>query len=148
MPCPPLRHPTFRLRLSGKGLSLTLWAAQDQLRADSLGCAGHPLVRSPHIDALAARGVRFANHYNQATPCGPSRNCLHTGMYMLNHRGVSNGTPLARRFTNWAAELRAQSGGAIRPSLVGYTDAPTDPRGLPLDHVPLPPHTMRPQALS
>jgi arylsulfatase A-like enzyme len=108
-----------------------LFVTADQLRADSLGCAGHPLVRTPHIDALSARGVRFARHFNQATPCGPSRNCIHTGMYMMNHRGVTNGTPLARRFTNWALELRAHG---LRPALIGYTDAPTDPRGMPLDH--------------
>ena len=52
----------------------------------------------------------------------------------MNHRGVTNGTPLARRFTNWASELRRQSAGKIKPKLIGYTDAPTDPRGLPLDH--------------
>ena len=46
---------------------------------------------------------------------------------MMNHRGVTNGTPLARRFTNWARELRDQSGGTIKPVLIGYTDAPTDP---------------------
>ncbi len=111
-----------------------LFITADQLRHDSLGCYGHPLVQSPNLDALAARGVRFANHFNQATPCGPSRNSIHTGMYLMNHRGVTNGTPLARRFTNWAAELRRQTGGKIRPKLIGYTDAPTDPRGLPLDH--------------
>ena len=109
-----------------------LFITADQLRADSLGCAGHPLVRTPHIDALASRGVHFANHFTQATPCGPSRNCIHTGMYLMNHRGVSNGTPLARRHTNWARELREHAG--LRPALIGYTDAPTDPSGLPLDH--------------
>ena len=49
---------------------------------------------------------------------------------MMNHRGVTNGTPLARRFTNWARELRDQSGGTIKPVLIGYTDAPTDPVGV------------------
>ena len=49
-------------------------------------------------------------------------------------RGVSNGTPLARRFTNWARELKEQSSELYKPVLIGYTDAPTDPRGLPLDH--------------
>ena len=39
-----------------------------------------------------------------------------------------------RRFTNWAAELEGRAG--LSPVLVGYTDAPTDPRGLPLDHGP------------
>ena len=51
----------------------------DQWRADCLGAAGHPLVRTPALDALAADGVRFAAHYAQASPCGPSRASLHTG---------------------------------------------------------------------
>lgn len=118
----------------GGGQPNLLFITADQLRADSLGCSGHPLVRTPTIDALARKGVRFANHFNQTTPCGPSRCSIHTGMYLMNHRVVTNGTPLDRRFTNWAAELREQSGGAIKPKLVGYTDAPTDPRGLDLEH--------------
>ena len=32
----------------------------DQLRADAVGCFGNPAARTPHVDALAARGTRFA----------------------------------------------------------------------------------------
>ena len=65
----------------------------DQWRADALGCAGHPVVRTPAMDRLAAEGVRFACHYTQAAPCGPARSSLYTGMYQMNTRAVSNGSP-------------------------------------------------------
>src|ERR1700677_1788291 len=71
-----------------------LFITVDQWRGDSLSCMGHAVVETPNIDALAARGVLFANHWANAAPCGPSRACLYTGMYMQNHRSVMNGTPL------------------------------------------------------
>ena len=97
----------------------------DQWRADCLGAAGHPLVCPPALDALAADGVRFAAHYAQASPCGPSRASLHTGTYLYTHRSVFNGTPLEARFTNLALEFRA---GGYDPLLFGYTDTTVDPR--------------------
>lgn len=102
----------------------------DQWRGDCLGVLGHPVVRTPNLDRLAAGGVTFARHYAQAAPCGPSRASLHTGMYMMNHRSVSNGTPLDARFTNLALEARACG---YDPLLFGYTDASPDPRVLAPD---------------
>ena len=102
-----------------------LFITVDQWRADCLSVAGHPVVRTPSLDALAAEGVRFDRHYAQCTPCGPSRASIHTGMYQHNHRVVNNGTPLDDRFTNLAKEVRARG---FDPWLFGYTDTAADPR--------------------
>ncbi|MCU1394213.1 MAG: sulfatase [Ilumatobacteraceae bacterium] len=97
----------------------------DQFRGDCLSVAGHPLVQTPNLDALAAAGVRLSRHYSQAAPCGPGRACLYTGMYQMNSRVVANGTPLDARFDNIA--LAARRAG-YEPALFGYTDQSVDPR--------------------
>ena len=102
-----------------------LFITADQWRGDCLSALGHPHLKTPNLDALAADGVTFKRHYAQATPCGPSRASLYTGMYMHNHRSVLNGTPLDDRHTNVALEAR-KSG--YKPALFGYTDVSLDPR--------------------
>lgn len=97
----------------------------DQFRGDSLGCAGHPLVRTPNLDRLAREGTRLARHYSQAAPCSPGRASLYTGLYQMNHRVVGNGTPLDRRFDNIARAARRAN---YVPTLFGYTDQSVDPR--------------------
>ncbi len=101
----------------------------DQWRADCLSAVGHPCLRTPHLDALAADGALFRRHYTQASPCGPARASLFTGLYMHTHRSVRNGAPLDDRHANLARELR---GAGYDPALFGYTDTSLDPRLLPL----------------
>lgn len=102
-----------------------LFVTLDQFRGDALSCAGHPLVTTPNLDALADSGTRFARHYTQSTPCAPGRAGLYTGMYQMNHRVVANGTPLDQRFDN-VAKLAQRAG--RRGVLFGYTDQSIDPR--------------------
>ncbi len=66
----------------------------DQLRFDYLSCAGHKTLHTPHMDRLAARGVRFNRAYVQSTICGASRMCYYTGRYVHSHGAAWNNFPL------------------------------------------------------
>ena len=79
----------------------------DQWRGDCLSAAGHPVVKTPNADALAAEGVLFKRHYGGAAPCSPARACLYTGLYQMNNRVCRNGTPLDARHGNIALLPRA-----------------------------------------
>ena len=68
-----------------------LFITADQWRGGCTGYAGHPLVKTPHLDGLAAEGTAFLNHYAQAAPCSPARASLYTGLYQMNHRVCRNG---------------------------------------------------------
>ena len=92
----------------------------DTLRADHLGCYGYCRDTSPHIDGLAAQGVRFENCYASDAPCLPSRASLFTGRFgihtgIVNHGGTAADLRLhgpERRFrhgaarNSWTAALR------------------------------------------
>jgi len=66
----------------------------DDLRADCLGCSGHPLLKTPHIDQLASEGVRFQNAFVTTAICCVSRACYVTGQYARHHRVADFNTAL------------------------------------------------------
>ncbi|MDX1564448.1 MAG: sulfatase-like hydrolase/transferase [Phycisphaeraceae bacterium] len=53
----------------------------DDLGYGDVGCYGHPVARTPHIDRLAAEGVRFTQHYSSGPECSTTRTALLTGRY-------------------------------------------------------------------
>ena len=62
----------------------------DHHRYDALGCLGNPLARTPNLDRLAARSVRFENCYTQSPVCAPARHSLATGRYAHAHGVITN----------------------------------------------------------
>lgn len=67
----------------------------DTLRAETLGCYGHPYVESPNLDQLAASGVRFDRFFTAASTTLSSHTTLFTGTYPHTHGVVSNGHAVA-----------------------------------------------------
>lgn len=71
---------------------LVLWT--DEQRADSLGCAGNPLARTPHLDRLARRAVRFEHCAVSQPVCTPSRATVLTGLWPHQSGCVANNVRL------------------------------------------------------
>ncbi|MEM7307241.1 MAG: sulfatase [Planctomycetota bacterium] len=69
-----------------------LFIVTDDQRDDALGCAGHPVLRTPVIDGLAARGTRFTNAFVTTPICAASRASILTGTWERRH-GYTFGTP-------------------------------------------------------
>ncbi len=88
----------------------------DQHRADYLGCYGHPVLKTPHIDLIAARGTRFERFYVATPVCMPNRATLMTGRMPSVHGVRSNGSPLSLRANTFVDALRA---GGYATALVG-----------------------------
>ena len=67
-----------------KPLNIVLLYADDW-RHDTLGVAGNPVVQTPHLDRLAATGIRFTENCVTTSICGVSRASLFTGQWMARH---------------------------------------------------------------
>jgi arylsulfatase A-like enzyme len=99
----------------------------DQLRFDYLSCYGHPHLKTPNIDALAARGVKFTNAYVQSPICGPSRMSYYTGRYVRSHGSTWNGTPLRIGEPTLGDHLKDIG---VRNVLLGKTHMRADKQGM------------------
>lgn len=79
----------------------------DEHRIECLGAYGNADVKTPHIDRLAADGVRYDNSFCPFPVCTPSRYSLVSGRYVHEHRGWSNHSTLAPEIATFPKILRA-----------------------------------------
>ena len=99
----------------------------DQLRADHLSCFGHPHLKTPNLDALAARGVIFDRAYVNSPVCGPSRMSYYTGRYVHSHGASWNFVPLKAGEMTIGDHLRPLG---VQSVLVGKTHMRADFSGM------------------
>src|SRR5947208_11556868 len=88
----------------------------DQHRADFLGCYGHPVLRTPAIDSLAARGTAFDRFYVASPVCQPNRATLMTGRMPSLHGVRYNGISLSLAANTFVDLFRAAG---WRTALIG-----------------------------
>ncbi len=68
-----------------------LYLMSDQHRADCLGCAGNTLIKTPHLDSIAAGGVVFSRAYSSTPSCTPARSAILTGLSPWHHGMIGYG---------------------------------------------------------
>jgi len=67
----------------------------DQLVADLTGAYGHPVVRTPNLERLTAKGVRFDSAYCPYPVCSPSRSSLLSGRFASTNSAWDNAAPIS-----------------------------------------------------
>ncbi|MDE0769841.1 MAG: sulfatase [Opitutaceae bacterium] len=115
----------------------------DDQRNDTLGCAGHPIVKTPNVDRLAEQGVRFENAFVTTAICAASRASIFTGLHERTHgytfgkppvveKYLSNGYPALFKQAGYRTGFVGKYG--IKPKQTQYFDAYEEIQGSPYHH--------------
>jgi choline-sulfatase len=103
-----------------------LFILSDEHSRRVLGCYGHPMIKTPHLDRLAARGVRFTNAYCNSPICVPSRASLATGRYVHDIRFWDNGIPYDGSVPSWGHRLKQAGHEAVSIGKLHFRSADDD----------------------
>ena len=101
-----------------------------------MGCAGHPLVETPNLDALAERGTRFSNAYTPSPICVPARASFATGRYVHRNRLWDNAMPYDGSIPGWGHALQS-AGIAVESIGKLHYRSQEDPAGFDVEHIPM-----------
>lgn len=114
----------------------TLVIMSDEHNPKMLGCAGHPLVRTPNLDALAARGTRFTRAYTTSPICVPARASFATGRFVHEIEYWDNSIAYDGRVEGWGHRLQKAG---IPVDSIGklHYRREEDPVGFDRQHVPM-----------
>lgn len=108
----------------------------DEHNRAMMGCAGHKLVKTPNLDALAARGTRFTQAYTNCPICVPSRAAFQTGNYTHRVRYWDNAIAYDGAIDGWGHRLQT---GGYRVESIGklHYRREEDPLGYDIKHIPM-----------
>jgi len=113
-----------------------LFIMSDEHSKRVLGCNGHPMIKTPNLDRLSARGVRFADAYCNSPICVPSRASFQTGRYVHDIRFWDNAIAYDGSVPSWAHRLKAAG---HRVDAIGklHFRSPENDNGFTQEHMPL-----------
>ena len=113
-----------------------LFIFSDEHNRDMLGCYGHTVVKTPNLDRLAARGIRFTDAYCNSPICVPSRASLATGRYVHEIRAWDNAAPYIGERPSWGHRLAAAGHHVTTIGKLHYR-FPDDPTGFADQRLPM-----------
>lgn len=114
----------------------TLFILSDEHQRDITGCYGNTLVKTPHLDALAARGTRFGRAYTPCPICVPARTALATGRHVFQTRSWDNAHPYHGEIPSWGHRLIDAGHEVVSIGKLHFRDA-QDPNGFTEEILPL-----------
>ena len=101
-----------------------------------MGAADHPFIRTPNLDSLAARGVRFTNAYTPCPICVPARAAFATGQYVHRIRYWDNAIAYDGRVQGWGHALQTAGIPVQSIGKLHYRQQ-EDPTGFDEEHIPM-----------
>ncbi len=114
----------------------TLVILSDEHQARAMGCAGHPFVRTPNLDSLAARGTRFTNAVTPSPICVPARAAFATGQYVHQCHYWDNSFGYDGRVRGWGHALQ-EAGIPVESIGKLHYQSANLPTGFDAEHVPM-----------
>ncbi|MDH1521635.1 MULTISPECIES: sulfatase-like hydrolase/transferase [Achromobacter] len=101
-----------------------------------MGCSGHPFIKTPNLDALAARGARFPNAYTPSPICVPARAAFATGHRVHQTRHWDNAMPYVGDPQGWGHVLQQHGINVESIGKLHYRNE-EDPVGFDAEHIPM-----------
>jgi choline-sulfatase len=114
-----------------------LFILSDEHSKRVLGCYGHPMVKTPHLDALAARGTRFTSAYTNCPICVPGRASFATGRYVHQVRCWDNAIAYTGQAPAWGHRLMERGHHVAAIGKLHYQDSKPRTNGFNEEILPL-----------
>ena len=114
-----------------------LFILSDEHNKRVTGCYGHPMIRTPNLDALAARGTRFTSAYTNCPICVPARASFATGRYVHETRCWDNAIAYEGKPASWGHRLMEQGHHVASIGKLHYKDSRPEQNGFNEEILPM-----------
>ena len=108
----------------------------DEHQARAMGCAGHPFVQTPNLDAFAEKGVRFTNACTPCPICVPARAAFATGKHVHQVGYWDNAIAYDGAVPGWGHQLQ-RAGVPVESIGKLHYRSQEDPAGFDVEHIPM-----------